>query len=233
MKYGYIRISTKFQSIERQERNIRSMCPDPELKLIIEVYTGSTQERPKWRKYYPLFQAGDEVYFDSVSRMGRSADEGVRDYLDLYQKNVNLFFYVEKGIDTTVYREASQIRLPRTGTEVDVILQAIEEYQLQLAEKQVRIAFAQAEKELKDLHQRTKEGIETARLNGKTLGRPKGIRYITEKEVRTKKIIQKRAKIFGGDLNDSDCIKIARISKGTYYKYKNELLNNVQNQCKY
>ena len=224
MKYGYIRISTKFQSIERQERNIRSMCPDPELKLIIEIYTGSTQERPKWKKYYPLFQSGDEIYFDSVSRMARNADEGVRDYLDLYQRNVNLFFYVERGINTTVYRESSQIRLPRTGTEVDVILQAIEEYQLRLAEKQIRIAFAQAEKELEDLHQRTKEGIETARLNGKTLGRPKGIRYITEKEVRAKKIIQKRAKIFGGELNDSDCMKIAEISRGTYYKYKNELL---------
>lgn len=224
MNYGYIRISTKYQSIERQERNIRAMCPDPELKLIVEVYTGSTQERPKWRKYYPKFQAGDCVYFDSVSRMARNADEGVKDYQDLYQRAVDLFFYVERGIDTIVYREASQVRLPRTGTEIDIILKAIEEYQMQLAERQIRIAFEQAEKELEDLHQRTKEGLETARLNGKILGRPKGKHYITDKEVEAKRLMLKRAQEFGGDLKDSDCMRVIGISRGTYYRYKKELL---------
>lgn len=230
MNYGYIRISTPYQNPDRQERNIRSMCPDPNLKLIVEVYTGSTQDRPKWRRYYPIFQAGDNIFFDSVSRMGRDEDDGVKEYLDLYQREINLFFYVEPGINTVVYRAASRIQLPRTGTEVDIIIQAIEDYQMRLAENQIRIAFRQSQKELEDLHQRTKEGIETARLNGKILGRPKGIHYITDKEVQSKRFIQKRARAFGGDLTDTDCMKLANISRGTYYKYKKELLKN---QCKY
>ncbi len=224
MNYGYIRISTPYQNPERQERNIRAMCPDPDLKLIVEVYTGSTQYRPKWRRYYPIFQAGDNIYFDSVSRMGRDEDDGVKEYMDLYHREINLFFYVEPGITTDVYREASHIQLPRTGTDVDIILQAIEDYQMRLAENQIRIAFRQAEKELDDLRQRTREGIETARLNGKVLGRPKGIRYITDKEVQAKRFIQKRARTFGGDLTDTDCMVLAGISRGTYYKYKKELL---------
>lgn len=36
LNYGYIRISTKFQNVERQERNIRLMCPDPNLVIIKE-----------------------------------------------------------------------------------------------------------------------------------------------------------------------------------------------------
>lgn len=42
------------------------------------------------------------------------------------------------------------------------------------AEKQIRIAFEQAEKDVTDLRQLTKEGIETARLNGKQIGYKSG-----------------------------------------------------------
>ena len=203
MNYGYIRISTKFQNVERQERNIRLMCPDPNLVIIKEIFTGSTQDRPKWRRYY-------------------DKDDGVKEYLDLYKRKVNLFFFAEPGINTDVYREACQMQIPRTGTEVDIILEAIEAYQVKLAEKQVRIAFQQAQKELDDLRQRTIEGLETARRSGKQLGRPRG-RCITEKEPKAKNIILKRDTLFGGDLCPSDCMKVIGISRGTYYKYRNDL----------
>jgi DNA invertase Pin-like site-specific DNA recombinase len=222
LNYGYIRISTKFQNVERQERNIRLMCPDPNLVIIKEIFTGSTQDRPKWRRYYPRFMPGDNIYFDSVSRMARDEDDGVKEYLDLYKRKVNLFFFVEPGINTEVYREACQMQIPRTGTEVDIILEAIEAYQVKLAEKQVRIAFQQAHKELDDLRQRTIEGLETARRSGKQLGRPRG-RCITEKERKAKNIILKRDTLFGGDLCPSDCMKVIGISRGTYYKYRNDL----------
>ena len=41
---------------------------------------------------------------------------------------------------------------------------------MSLPKEQIRLAFEQSEKEVQDLHQRTKEGIETARLNGKQSG---------------------------------------------------------------
>lgn len=225
MNYGYARISSSSQNIDRQIRNIRCMCPNPNLKMIVEVYTGRTQERPEWKKYYSKFQAGDSIYFDSVSRMSRTEDEGVREYLNLYERGVNLFFNVEPQINTDVYREACQPKIPMTGTDVDVILEAVKEYMKRVAEHQVRIAFQQAEKEVIDLSRRTKEGIQTARINGKVLGRPKGIHYPTEKEIKAKKKMLQRAKCFGGDLSDSDCMKIVGISRGTYYRYKNELLD--------
>ena len=49
------------------------------------------------------------------------------------------------------------------------------------AEAQIKAAFEQSEKEVVDLHQRTKEGIETARLNGKQIGHPKGTKLTTKK----------------------------------------------------
>lgn len=57
-----------------------------------------------------------------------------------------------------------------TGTNVDYILEGINKYLMSLAKEQIRLTFEQSEKEVEDLHQRTKEGIEKARLNGKQIG---------------------------------------------------------------
>ena len=53
---------------------------------------------------------------------------------------------------------------------IDLILDGINKYLLRLAEDQIRLAFAQSEKEVQDLRQRTREGIETARISGKQIG---------------------------------------------------------------
>ena len=85
----------------------------------------------------------------------------------MYNKGINLVFLKEHYIDTDTYKQAVSNQLEMTGTDVDVILKGINEYLMILARKQIEIAFEQAEKEVQDLHQRTKEGIETARKNGK------------------------------------------------------------------
>ena len=61
-----------------------------------------------------------------------------------------------------------------TGTNVDFILEGVNKYFMLLAKEQIRLAFEQSEKEAQDLHQRTKEGIETARLSGKQIGQRQG-----------------------------------------------------------
>ena len=49
--YGYCRISTKQQSIERQIRNIKAKYQNA--IIIEEVYTGTKlQERSEWNKLY-------------------------------------------------------------------------------------------------------------------------------------------------------------------------------------
>ena len=92
-----------------------------------------------------------------------------------------------------------------------------------MAKRQIRIAFDQAQKEVDDLHQRTKEGIETARLNGKQIGLPAGTKLVTKKSKAAKPIILKRSKAFGGMLTDAEMIKLTGLARNTYYKYKREL----------
>lgn len=220
-KFGYCRISTKRQSIERQVRNIKEKYPDT--VIVTEVYTGTRQDRPEWNKLYKKVKTGDTLIFDSVSRMSRNATEGFETYEELYNKGVELIFLKEPHINTSTYKKALESNIAMTGTTVDYILEGVNKYLMTLAKEQIRLAFEQSEKEVQDLHQRTKEGIETARLNGKQIGGVKGRKLTTKKSIEAKEQIRKHSKEFDGTLNDIDCMKLTGLSRNTYYKYKREL----------
>ena len=96
--YGYCRISTAKQSIDRQIRNIKAEYPTAH--IVQEAYTGTSIFRPEWLKLYRVLKAGDTVVFDSVSRMSRNAEEGFALYDDLYHKGIRLVFLKEHHIDT-------------------------------------------------------------------------------------------------------------------------------------
>lgn len=226
--YGYCRVSTPQQSIARQVRNILARFPNA--YIVKEVYTGTrTVGRKEWNKLYNLIKrealSGKEitVIFDSVSRMSRNAEEGFELYEELFNMGIHLVFLKEPHINTDTYKNAINTKVQMTGTNADILLKAINEYLMTLAKEQIRIAFEQAEKEVLDLRQRTSEGIKTAQLNGKQIGRVRGKKYITKKEAAAKEIILKNSKDFNGINSDTEVIKIAGISRNSYYKYKAEL----------
>ena len=94
---------------------------------------------------------------------------------------------------------------------------------MELAKEQIRIAFEQSQKEVDDLRQRTREGMETAKMNGKQIGQKAGAKLHVKKADAAKKAIQRYSKDFGGSLPDKDVMKLAGISPNTFYKYKAEL----------
>ena len=222
MIYGYCRISTGKQNIERQIRNILKFYPQAEIWQ--ETYTGTkTDGRKKFEQLLKIIKSGDTVVFDSVSRMSRNAEIGFQIYQELYEKGIELVFLKEPHINTATYKKALSNNIEMTGTKTDIILKAINEYLMELAKEQIIIAFEQSEKEVTDLHQRTKEGIETARLKGKQIGQKRGVILTTKKGIKAKAGIKKYSRDFDGTLNDTDCMKLLGISHNTYYKYKREL----------
>lgn len=219
--YGYCRISRAQQSIERQIRNIKGQYPDA--IIVQEAYTGTKMDRPEWNKLCKIVKPGDTIVFDSVSRMSRSADEGVQTYFKMYENGILLIFLKEHYIDTAVYAENMKDKIELQVTDEDEIFKGLNNYFRKLAERQIRIAFDQAEKEVQDLHQRTREGMETARLNGKQIGGVKGRPRIPKIKAHAKEEIIRLSKDFSGSLSDSECIKLIGIHRNTYYKYKKEL----------
>ena len=155
--------------------------------------------------------------------MSRNAEEGYAAYEALFLRGVDLIFLKEPHISTETFKSVLTNTIPLTGTNVDYILAGVNQYLLALAKEQIRIAFDQAEKEVSDLHQRTRVGIETARLNGKQIGLPKGRKLTTQKSLAAKAVIRKHSKDFSGTLTDGEVIRLIGIARNTYYKYKREL----------
>ena len=221
MIYGYCRISRAKQSIDRQIRNIKAVYPDA--VIIQEVFTRTRLDRKEWQKLYKAVKAGDTIVFDSVSRMSGNADEGFNAYEELYNRGISLVFLKDPHINTDTYKQALESNIKLTGGSVDFILEGVNKYLMALAKEQIRLAFEQSEKEVEDLHQRTKEGIETARLNGKQIGQKAGAKLTTKKSISAKEEIVKYSKDFSGTLADADVMKLTGLSRNTYYKYKREL----------
>lgn len=202
MVYGYCRISTPTQNIDRQKRNILDRYP--KAKLFCEAYTGTTTDRPEWCKLKAILKKGDTVVFDEISRMSRNADEGIKLYMELYDKGIELVFLKEPQCNTATYSETLKNR--------------------------IELAFQGAENEVKRLKERTKEGIETARLNGKQIGRKTGAKITTKRSEEVKQIIKAKSKDFSGNMSDVEVIayvkgitKGGKFSRNSYYKYKAEL----------
>lgn len=221
--YGYCRVSTKLQKIERQEENIKKVYPNA--IIYKEAFTGTKiQGRKELEKILKRIIPGDTIVFDEVSRMSRSAEEGFGLYQDFFYKGINLVFLKEPHINTDVYRDSLNNGLKLTGNDVaDIYIEATNKVLMILAQKQIRYAFDQAQKEVEYLHARTKEGMAKAKDHGRIIGRQLGVKIETQKAKEAKQIILKHNKAFGGTLSNEETWKLAGISKMTFYKYKSEL----------
>ena len=249
--YGYCRISTPKQNIERQVRNI--LKEYPEAIIVQETYSGTHyQGRKELEKLIRTLKFGDTIVFDSVSRMSRNAEEGFNLYKELYHRGIELVFLKEPHINTATYRKTlqeKQINMNiESGDEATnklmlTFLDALNDYILTLANKQIQLAFLLSQKEIDDLHQRTREGIETARRNGKQIGQKRGRKLKIRKKIPIQKLILKHSKNFYGYNSDSEVIAIINassftpdghtkpvrlhVSNNTYYKYKAELKSSM------
>lgn len=226
----YARISRRTQNIERQVRNGLALYPNA--TVVKETYTGTKIDgRKELDKLLKIVSYDDTIVFDSASRMSRNADEAIILYQMLFNKGVNLVFIKEPHINTETYKNAleNQIKLTcETGNEatdnfIKNIIEALNSYTMELAKEQIKLVFLQAQKEVEDLHIRTSEGLLTAKLNHKRVGTPKGSKLTTKKSLKAKEIIKKHNKDFCGSLTDEEVIKLAGISRNSFYKYKREI----------
>lgn len=218
--YGYCRVSTKSQKLERQIDNISKAYPTA--ILFKEKFTGTKIDgREEFNKLLSKVKSGDSIVFDSVSRMSRNADEGFSLYEELYNKGIELVFLKEPHINTATYKKALQNNVSMTGTNVDYILEGVNKYLMALAKEQIKLAFEQSEKEVKDLQQRIKEGIANS---PKTQGIEQGRKLTTKKSIEMKDRMKRHLKDFGGADTDRQFLQENKISRNTFYKYKREIL---------
>ena len=77
-KYGYGRVSSLGQqlngnSLEEQEKTLREAGAD---EIVLECFTGTTIERPKFTPMLSKLKSGDTLFVTKLDRFARAADAG-------------------------------------------------------------------------------------------------------------------------------------------------------------
>lgn len=228
---GYARVSTPTQKLDRQIKNLKEAYPD--IIIISEVFTGSTDNRPKWKKLLRQCRAGlvKKLVFDEVSRFSRNAEEAIVEYKEMFNLGIELEFLKEPHINSSIYKQALERSIDidtgsmdeETSHLINTVIRGLNDYLMSVAEKQIFLAFEHAQNERELLSKRTSEGIKQAKLMGTKVGRQKGQKIITKKKKRALRIIRKHYSFFGGTLTATQCYQIANITKSTFYRYLEEM----------
>lgn len=153
MKYGYVRVSTKEQNIDRQMSAMKN--ENLELsKIYIDKASGKDFNRKKYKQLLKKLKEGDELYIKSIDRLGRNYDEIIEEWNRITkEKKVDIIVLDFPLLDTRDKPENI------TGKFIsDIVLQILS-------------YVAQVERE--NTHQRQKEGIIEAKKKGIKFGRPK------------------------------------------------------------
>lgn len=231
MIYGYVRVSTLQQNIERQITDIKARYPDA--IIIRDEFTGKTMDRPGWKALYPKLQKGDVLVFDEVSRMSRDAVEGFKTYQDLYHKGVDLIFLQEPHINTESYRQAMKGSINvdissgdrATDDLVNAIMEALNRFMMEKVQDDIRRAFEKSQSENESRSRRQKGGIKERQKHNKELeilygedavnheeyrqiGRASGDKLNVKKAGPIQDLIRKYSRDFDGSNSDPEVMAI-------------------------
>ncbi|KZO01111.1 recombinase family protein [Pseudobacillus badius] len=152
ISFGYIRVSTKEQNLDRQLEALRSYVT-AEKYIYSDKASGKDMEREGFQNMLKAMRTGDTLYIKSIDRLGRNKAQ-IKDYLEVFKKN---------GIRVKILDMPTTMQDHPEGQEwvLDMVNSILIE---------VYTTLAQQERET--LLQRQSEGIAAAKAKGKHLGRP-------------------------------------------------------------
>lgn len=161
-KYGYMRVSTQDkQEFTRQEFVLKDYSLD---RIFEEKISGTKRasSREAFSELLEVVKKGDEIYFESMSRMARS----MQDLIDTTN-----FLVKTKGVKVVFVKENLSIG----GAGLDAMGALV---------FNIMGAFAQFERDL--ISDRTKQALSAKKANGQVLGRPSTHSEETREEVKAR-----------------------------------------------
>lgn len=154
--FGYARVSSKEQNLDRQIDELRKYVPNA-ADIIFEKQSGKDFERPEYKKLRMMMREGDTLYLMSLDRLGRNKIEVKQELENLRATGVNIRIL---DIPTTLMDFGQYGDMQRGIMEmVNNIL--------------IEVLSTMAESERRTIRKRQAEGIAAAKARGKHLGRPK------------------------------------------------------------
>ena len=150
MNYGYARVSTKDQNVQRQLDALIQYGVEMK-NIFVDKQSGKDFEREKYKKLVRKLKSGDTLIIKSIDRLGRNYDEILEQWRILTkEKNIYIVVLDMPLLDTGLSRDL-------TGKLIaDIVLQLLS-------------YVAQTEREF--IRQRQAEGIAAAKARGVKFGR--------------------------------------------------------------
>lgn len=154
MRYGYIRVSTKEQNIDRQLSAILKEGIEMN-NIFIDKASGKDFKRKSYNKLIKNLKENDDLYIKSIDRLGRNYDEIIKEWNQITKKTGANIIVIDFPLLDTREKKDKDI----TGKFLsDIVLQILS-------------YVAQVERE--NIRQRQKESIIEAQKRGVKFGRPK------------------------------------------------------------
>ena len=191
MKYGYVRVSSSTQNLDRQLVEMKNIGISRR-RIYADKQSGKNFEREQYQKLKAKLKKGDVLFIKSIDRLGRN-----------YQMIIEEWSEIIKVIGADIVVIDMPLLDTRTNQQ-NLVGKFISDIVLQI------LSFV-AQNERENIKSRQAEGIKTAKLNGIRFGRPKF------KLPRHFKIIQKQYR--GKKLKLGQAIDILNMNRSTFYKY--------------
>lgn len=201
MKYGYVRVSSITQNIDRQMDEMYKNGLSKK-DIFIDKQSGKDFDRTNYQKLKKKLKKDDLLIIKSIDRLGRN-----------YEMIINEWTEITKVIEADIY----VIDFPLLDTRIEernLVGKFISDIVLQV------LSFV-AQNERENIRQRQAEGIRLAKLKGIHMGRPPLTLPNNFNEIASKYINK--------EITNSDAAKFLKMSRGTFLKYvkiyKSKLLN--------
>lgn len=204
MIYGYLRVSTKEQNLDRQYQGIKEYCTSNNIKfkdvvIFEDKQSGKDMERPQYKALKEVIKKGDTLIIKELDRLGRNKEQ-IKQELDYYRAlGVKIKIL---NIPTTL------IDLPEGQEWVFEMINNI----------LIEVLGAIAEEERNKIRQRQAEGIQEALKKGVKFGREK--RSVDTLPKDFEKIYRRlKSKSSKGTLTNEEGAKLLGITRMTLYRY--------------
>ncbi|KON83492.1 recombinase [Sporosarcina globispora] len=98
MKFGYMRVSTIVQNLDRQEQQLKDAGCE---RIFFEKVTGTKRDRPELNHMLEFIRQGDTVVVTDLTRLSRSTKDLIEIAELISRKGANLKSLKEAWLDTT------------------------------------------------------------------------------------------------------------------------------------
>lgn len=205
MYYGYHRVSTKEQNLDRGVKGIEDFCKQknyPLQKIFLDKMSGKTFDRPRYTVLKEdVLRPGDTLILYELDRLGRNKKE-IIDELRYYENHDIRVMFLDIPTSTIDLSEESD-SMNRLIT--DTINKVV-----------IEIYAMQAETELQRKEKRQREGIEAKKARGEWDD------YGRHRIMSPEEFAKQYIKVEQGKIGSLELMRQLKMKKSTYFKYVNE-----------